>query len=149
LWSLTHRKYRALVKVFEAEQYRLDLRSALIRLDLRNIWGVGDRHPDPWELEEILAAPGGQRKYRGSEKYIEEWLASRPEPTPGRIAEWQALQVKSAIAVAQRRWDGPEVFPLPLLLDDMPLPQEPASPVHHGAEHGGAKIHYAPLAQEK
>ena len=113
MWSLTTRKYLALVKVYEDDQYRQDLRSAMIRLDLRNIHCVGDKHPDAWTLEEVLPRSSAHQPLSDSDARIARWLASRPEPTPERRAWYETFKVRAAMAMAAKKWDGPEVWPLP------------------------------------
>ena len=99
------RKYNALVKIYADEQYRLDLRSALIRLDMRNMWGVGDSHPNAWELDELLPPRGGRKssgdgiELSGNSPEAEAWFA--------------AFRIKCSIAMAEKKWPGPEMYPMP------------------------------------
>jgi len=99
LWNLTGCKYNALVSVWEDEQYRQDLRSALIRLDLRNAWFVGESHPEPWQLDELLTPRLAREESGGNSPEREIWF--------------QQLKIKSAMAVKAGTWGGEEVYPLP------------------------------------
>jgi len=109
-------QYNALVRVWEDDQYRLDLRSALIRLDIRNAWCVGDHHPEPWQLEDVLPPRTGKAVGKAISSEWEQFLATRPDPTPAQRAAFQAFQVKCSIAMATKKWEWgtqQEVFPLP------------------------------------
>lgn len=104
LWSLTTRKYNALVRVWEDARYREDVRSALIRLDLRNAWCTSEKnHPDGWQLDEILPPRGGKREDTNQGNSPEAW------------AWYQSLKMKfnMAIATGGKSWNEPDMFPLP------------------------------------
>lgn len=112
LWGLTRRKLNALVKVYQDEQYRLDLRSALIRLDMRNMWGVGKGHPDPWQLDEVLPRHGVAVSESGSIESI--WRRIRPEATDAQRMQFQAMKIKFSMAEKMGLGVlGEEVWPLP------------------------------------
>jgi hypothetical protein len=104
------------MRIWQDEQYRLDMRSALIRLDLRNIWAVGENHPEPWQIEDVLTPPGHWKVASDSSAAtrLARWLASRPEATPERQALAQSQAFSFALALkAGPSVLGPEVYPLP------------------------------------